>query len=192
METYGYIYITTNKINGKRYIGQHKSKDWDSNYYGSGLNINRAIRKYGIENFNCFSLVWAWNKKELDQLEKDYIAHYKPEYNITKGGTGGWNHINCGDERSNNAHKKTGEKNTDNKHKPFLGHIHTKESKKKMSDIYKGKSFSEEHKIKIGEANKGKNKGKILSDEHKRKIGEAKKCKHWIINNETGKRKWID
>jgi group I intron endonuclease len=192
METYGYIYISTNKINGKQYIGQHKSEYWDSAYYGSGVVLHKAIKKYGIENFTCFPLAWAWNKSELDQLEIDYIAHYKPEYNITKGGTGGWNHINCGDERSNNAHKKTGERNTKNKHKPFLGYNHTEESKRKMSEIKKGKMFSEEHKRKIGEANKDKNKGKLLSVEHKRKISESKKDKHWIINNKTGRRKWIN
>jgi hypothetical protein len=35
MEIYGYIYLTTNKINGDRYIGKHKSKDWDYKYFGS-------------------------------------------------------------------------------------------------------------------------------------------------------------
>jgi group I intron endonuclease len=192
MGTYGYIYITTNLINEKRYIGQHKSINWNSNYYGSGVALKQAIKKYGKENFTCFPLAWAWNKKELNQLEMEYIAHYKPEYNITKGGTGGWNHINCGDERSNNTHKKTGESNTNNKHKPFLGHTHCKKSKEKMSDMHKGKKFSEEHKRKIGEANREKNKGKILSNEHKIKIGESKKGRHWIIDNETCKRKWID
>jgi group I intron endonuclease len=89
MKTYGYIYITTNKINGNRYIGQHKSVDWDSNYIGSGILLGKAIKKYGIENFQCFPLAWSWNKDELNQLEIDYIAHYKPEYNIAKGGDGG-------------------------------------------------------------------------------------------------------
>jgi hypothetical protein len=94
METYGYIYITTNKINGNRYIGKHKSKDWDNNYFGSGTYLGRAIKKYGKENFICFPLAWAWNKKELNKLEIEYIAHYKPEYNISTGGQGG----NLGEE----------------------------------------------------------------------------------------------
>lgn len=89
MNTYGYIYLTTNKINGKRYIGQHKSKDWDYKYFGSGKILKQALEKYGINNFTCFPLTWAWNKNELDQLEKEYITHYKPEYNISKGGNGG-------------------------------------------------------------------------------------------------------
>lgn len=32
----GYIYKTTNLANGKLYIGQHKSAQYDSEYFGSG------------------------------------------------------------------------------------------------------------------------------------------------------------
>lgn len=43
------IYITTNLINGKIYIGQsiHSNK----NYLGSGVKLKKAIDKYGTENF---------------------------------------------------------------------------------------------------------------------------------------------
>ena len=43
------IYIVTNKINGKIYVGQ--STKSDPTYFGSGVSINRAIAKYGKENF---------------------------------------------------------------------------------------------------------------------------------------------
>ena len=42
---FGYIYKTTNLINGKIYIGQHKSEVFDNSYYGSGKLIGRAITK---------------------------------------------------------------------------------------------------------------------------------------------------
>jgi hypothetical protein len=38
---YGYVYITTNLINNKIYIGQHKSETFDSEYIGKFLMIQR-------------------------------------------------------------------------------------------------------------------------------------------------------
>ena len=45
------IYRTTNKIDGKFYIGQHVTKNLEDGYLGSGKRIGYAIRKYGPENF---------------------------------------------------------------------------------------------------------------------------------------------
>jgi group I intron endonuclease len=89
---YGYIYLTTNLINNKKYIGMHTK--FDKNYFGSGLLITRAIEKYGIENFKKEILEYANNKEELGELEKKYIEKYnaaksKEFYNIHSGGFGG-------------------------------------------------------------------------------------------------------
>jgi hypothetical protein len=165
--TYGYIYITTNKINGNRYIGQHKSKDWNSNYIGSGKLLHYAIKKYGKESFTCFPLAWAWNKKELNQLEINYIAHYKPEYNLSKGGESGNNGYVFTDEQK----RKLSESLKGKKKKPF-----SEETKRKMSDYWTGKKkapFTEEHKRNMGKAKKGKR----LSDEHRKKISEFQKSR---------------
>ena len=46
-----YNYITTNKINGKQYVGMHSTDNIDDGYLGSGQLIMKAIKKYGKENF---------------------------------------------------------------------------------------------------------------------------------------------
>ena len=63
---YGYIYITVNLINGKKYIGQHKGI-FDSNYLGSGKLIRRAIKKYGKDNFIVSILEYAPTKEKLNE-----------------------------------------------------------------------------------------------------------------------------
>lgn len=45
------IYKVTNNINGKIYIGCHKTEDIEDSYMGSGKYLKRAIEKNGLENF---------------------------------------------------------------------------------------------------------------------------------------------
>lgn len=90
---YGYIYITENLINHKRYIGQHRSIEFDPEYIGSGVIISKAVSKYGQENFSCYPIDWCSSIKELNDAEirwiEKYNAAYDPSfYNISRGGTG--------------------------------------------------------------------------------------------------------
>ena len=84
---YGYIYLTINLINGKKYIGQHKG-EFDKNYLGSGKLIRRAIKKYGKDNFVVSILEYASNSQRLNELEIDYISKLKrsgeDNYNLAK------------------------------------------------------------------------------------------------------------
>lgn len=41
------IYKITNLINNKIYIGYHSTNDIHDNYFGSGVALNKAIKKYG-------------------------------------------------------------------------------------------------------------------------------------------------
>lgn len=88
-----YIYLTTNNINGKKYIGQHKGEPNDS-YLGSGCNITKAILKYGKENFTKEILKICDTDDELNYWEKYYIDYFNAIeddnfYNLQEGGIGG-------------------------------------------------------------------------------------------------------
>ena len=45
-----YIYMTTNNINGMKYIGKHHG-EVDDLYLGSGKKLKEDIDKYGKDNF---------------------------------------------------------------------------------------------------------------------------------------------
>ncbi len=65
------VYKTTNKINGKCYIGTHKTKDLNDGYMGSGTLLKRAIAKYGVEQFTKEILFDFDNPAAMKDLESN-------------------------------------------------------------------------------------------------------------------------
>lgn len=90
---YGFIYVITNLINGKKYCGQKAygcDSHWKS-YLGSGTQIVLAVEKYGKQNFSRDIIEYAYSKEELNELEIKWIAYYNAAfdnnwYNIGLGG----------------------------------------------------------------------------------------------------------
>ena len=70
---YHTIYKITNKLDGKIYIGKHSSQDLYDNYMGSGKYIRRAIKKYGIENFEKEILFILDSEEEAYKIEKEIV-----------------------------------------------------------------------------------------------------------------------
>ena len=90
---YGYIYKTTNLINGKIYVGKRQKSTFDKYYYGSGIKLVKALLKYGKENFSREILEWCSSLEELNQKEKYWIKYLDAKnpligYNISDGGDG--------------------------------------------------------------------------------------------------------
>lgn len=89
---YGYIYLTRNLVNNKKYIGQKKSTYFrGSEYLGSGLYLKHALTKYGRDNFSVILVGWYENKDELDKAEQYWIKYYDAcnsdeFYNLQAGG----------------------------------------------------------------------------------------------------------
>ena len=93
-----YVYQITNIINQKIYVGVHKSNSPNDGYMGSGTAIIRAIKKYGIENFQKEILAEFDDEKDAYDLEsqivtEEFVADDRT-YNVRCGGIGGWYHIN--------------------------------------------------------------------------------------------------
>lgn len=75
------------------YVGQHQTYDLDDGYMGSGIRIVKAIKKYGIENFEKtilfdFDNPEDMNKKEEEIVNEEFISR-DDVYNIIIGGENG-------------------------------------------------------------------------------------------------------
>lgn len=145
----GYIYMTTNLINGKKYIGKRVDTKFKKWYLGSGIYIKNAIKKYGKENFEVKMIDFTDDLSKLNQMEINYIAKFnavesKEFYNIHPGGTGfafgEYNHTKKPEYKEmlsrltsgkNNGMYKSGERGIHPK--GFKGKTHSEETRKIQS-----------------------------------------------------------
>ena len=90
-DPYGFIYITTNLVDGKRYLGQKTfDRKW-KNYLGSGKAFKNALKLYGKENFSRNIIDIAYSIEELNQKEYEYsiffdVVQSEDWYNLVLGG----------------------------------------------------------------------------------------------------------
>ena len=108
----GYIYVITNLINGKQYVGLSKDchKRW-ADHYSKSYTSNRkddlekvlykAMKKYGRDNFS-FQIIEECPEEKLAEREIYWIEQlktYDNGYNETRGGDlSGPNSIHLGED----------------------------------------------------------------------------------------------
>ena len=179
------VYIHTNTINNKKYIGLTKQPPelrWGlngRNYQNKCPVFWCAIKKYGWDAFSHEIVASNLTKREACDLEVKLIEKYRTQerehgYNMLAGGDA----PNITPEiRAKMSKAMMGNKNG-------LGKPCSEEKKKKISDAQKGRKFSEEHRLNISLATKGKTRGPC-SEEKRKKISDSHKKKP-VICVETG------
>ena len=92
------VYLITNTVNGKIYVGKHETYDPDDDYMGSGTYLKRAQAKYGLDKFTKtiladFDEPWSMANMEAAIVDEEFVKR-KDTYNVTLGGDGGFYHVN--------------------------------------------------------------------------------------------------
>ena len=162
MKKYYLIYKITNTVNGKYYIGAHKTSNKDDGYMGSGKAIRQAEQKYGIENFEKDILFECSSEEEMFQKEQELVTEEvvndRMSYNLKPGGLANFYFINHnGLNHKNNQHKIA--------------------AQKIKSDSEYAKAFSE--KVKVG-CRKGR-----------AKLKKSMSNRKWIHNPITHENKFV-
>lgn len=191
-EPYGFIYITTNMVNGKKYLGQKKfARGWKT-YLGSGTKFREEIKRFGKENFSRNIVHICYSPEELNAAEYEIsvyldVVENDDWYNLCYGGgtISGFHH-------SDETRQKMSEAQTGEKHWAF-GTQHTDEWKQHMKQILSGKPRPDDVREKISNGLKGKytgdknpRYGKPRTDEERQKISNGhKKVKIVCIDTEV-------
>jgi group I intron endonuclease len=146
------IYLWTNKLNGKSYVGSGVDlKNRLKNYYSLNLMetkiklgqsaIYSAILKYGHSNFKLEILEYCERSDVIDR-EEYYFNLLKPEYNLLPT-AGSWLGYKHSEESKNKTRasligKNAGENNPMfgvlGENHPRFGKTHSEETKSKMSE----------------------------------------------------------
>lgn len=187
---YGYIYKITNTVNGKFYIGQHKSNTFEDAYCGSGIKLRCAMKHYGKNAFSKTVLESCRDAQQLDEREQFWIASLdatNPDigYNIALGGRGSY----FTEKTKKKISKSLTGKHLSAEHRLSIsrgnkGHIVTEDTRQKISKTLQGHSVSVDARLKISAAHKGRpgwNKGRHLTQEERSRLSEA--AKHRVCHN---------
>lgn len=191
-KTYFLIYKITNSINGKIYVGCHRTKDPHDDYMGSGTLLAKAYEKHGQENFIKEILYVFDNPEDMFRAEAFFVnkefLRRKDVYNMTTGGNGSWYSMNNNTEARKEKNKRAAiamnakiwsdlsfveRKKKENTERLKRAHA---EGKIKAPD-WTGRTHRQETKDKIGKANAIHQTGE----------GNSQFGKVWIFNEEEKK-----
>ena len=199
MKPIGFVYLTTNLVNGKVYVGQHKFSNYTKHYLGSGTVFEQALKKYGRKNFKRKILKLCYTINQLNGWETYYTLKYNPKLdpNIVYNQIIGPIH-RCGN-RNPACYPEIRKKMIESNRRTALNKEYRERQSEIMKDYFKthephfkGCKHSEETKNKMSKSMKGRiawNKGVPMSEERKRLQSEKMKGRYVGSNNPNYKGK---
>jgi len=127
-----YVYIITNTLNGKQYVGDHSTFKLHDGYLGSGDVLKCAFRNHGKQNFKKEILAFFSTKQNAFAAQEKYIIQYNTlypnGYNICPNGGLGF-HESFSDDTKTKMKKNHADFSGENH--PMFGKKHTEESNQK-------------------------------------------------------------
>jgi group I intron endonuclease len=194
------VYKVENKKSKKVYIGQtikdleeRKREHIKSSTRGKS-KFHKALKSYGVENFDWVVLDTAKSKDELNKKEIKYIQEYNSienGYNMVEGGTGGYNKFaveankkKLGKKLKDIVSPEMYDRAIDGRRKGFNNGISEytfdKLDKKRMTEIARMGAYGKmksgyKHSKETIEKIKKSNQGKEISEETKQLISQRTK-----------------
>jgi len=165
------VYLITNIIDGKRYVGQTTTSLEERFRLHKVLKscryLHSAIEKHGSENFIIEAVCEPPTIELMNELEAEYIRRYCTRapngYNLTEGG-------------------RVPRHNEVTREKMRLSHTGLKESeetKHRKSEALKGRAFSKEHRVNIGCASRGRKHSEETRKRLSETTREARALRFW-------------
>lgn len=156
------IYMFTNRVNGKRYVGQ--SRDMYTRFYKHQADVKtgkmilyKAINKHGFYSFDWEVLEYLPNatKQELNEREQYWILHHRS--NERSLGYNRMTPLNCPLKKDLALeHLEKANKTNQEKGNPFKGKTHSAYSRLAMSNRHRERTLSPEEKQAISDRQQGK------------------------------------
>ena len=160
-----YIYIATNTVNNKQYVGQSINHPYESRHGRiathksayTDTNFHRAIRKHGFDAFTWEVLWYPYVCQDaLNSIERNFIENLNTlspnGYNLDSGGKSGGS-MSVEQRKKLSAIKQGKYRGEKSYH---YGKPKSEETRAKISNTLKGRKHTPETRTKIGKSFKGR------------------------------------
>lgn len=132
---FGFVYVVTNHLTGKKYLGRKnyryangRKTGWET-YMGSCKTLLHDIHQHGIHNFSRTIITECETKQELCELEERLQREHDVLHAVSASGERLWYNENIGGKKFYSK----------------IGWHHTIKTKQKLSQIKRGLSQSPEY-----------------------------------------------